>query len=609
MKKRIHSFQTVNFKIAVVFVLLLLIFVEIIGAIFIRQLERTTINNFESTLNSSVDTLATNISSELSKSDQSTNKATLRRMLAEFAKSEILEARVVDDKGIVVATSDGNQQSIVGKKNDSDYGLSNGLTQKRQEAKDPKTGKLIYVNVQQIYSPTGDTALGILYVKSDIASKYEEVQSVALIFFSASMIALAISMVLALLVARNITKPIAEMQQYAVKIAQGDYSGKVRIYGQDELGQLGETFNELSVRISEAQETLEAERHRLDSVLSHMSDGVIATDRRGKVIIINEMALMLLNVNNEEAIGQPIVELLNIQKEHTLRSLLESQVEMHLNVPTSEGREMILRAEFSMIRRESGFISGLVCVLHDVTEQEKNERERREFVSNVSHELRTPLTSTRSYVEALNDGAWQDKEIAPQFLNVIQEETDRMIRMINDLLRLSRMDAQKEPLRMELINLNELLNFVLDRFDMMIKSKNQPYSIRREFTNRSIWVDADADKMIQVLDNILNNALKYSPMGGTITCRLIETHRNVVISISDQGLGIPKKDLNRVFDRFYRVDKARSREMGGSGLGLAITKEVVKEHGGTIWAESKEGKGSTFYISLPYEPYEEDLWL
>lgn len=264
-----------------------------------------------------------------------------------------------------------------------------------------------------------------------------------------------------------------------------------------------------------------------------------------------------------------------------------------------------------MIQRETGFISGIVCVLHDVTEQEKIERERRDFVSNVSHELRTPLTSMRSYLEALIDGAWKDPEIAPNFLQVTQEETDRMIRMISDLLNLSRMDAGNSELELEYININELMSHVLDRFDMMIQSSDRPkkaFSIKREFTNRQIWTEIDTDKMMQVFDNIMNNAIKYSPDGGTITCRLQETHNSVVISVSDQGMGIPRKDLPHVFDRFYRVDKARARSMGGTGLGLAISKEVIQRHGGKIWVDSIEGKGTTFYVSLPYLPYEEDDW-
>lgn len=202
-------------------------------------------------------------------------------------------------------------------------------------------------------------------------------------------------------------------------------------------------------------------------------------------------------------------------------------------------------------------------------------------------------------------------------MKVTQDETDRMIRMINDLLSLSRMDSGTVKLDLELVNINGLVNYILDRFDMMLKKdkidtrdiKTKNYTIKRNFTKRDLWVELDTDKFIQVVDNIMNNAIKYSPDGGVITCRLLETHNNVILSISDQGLGIPKKDLGHVFDRFFRVDKARSRAQGGTGLGLAISKEVIELHHGRIWVDSVEGKGSTFYISLPYEEYsEEDLW-
>lgn len=605
-KKRTPFFSSVHFKIALVFVLLLMISIEIIGAIFIRVLETSTIQTFEENVTNQVETLATNLSSEISKKDDSQQESNLKRILDEFSKNDILEVRLVDDKGIVIATSDPNLQGDIGKKND--YELFNSFNQKKEERTDPQTGQRVFINIEQIYSPTGDTVIGSLYVKSNIESKYQQVSDITLIFFYASMIALVFTLIIALLVSRTITKPIGEMKQQADRIANGDYSGQVEVYGKDELGQLGETFNELSYRVKETQETMDAERRRLDSVLTHMSDGVIGTDRRGNIILINDTALNLLRIGTEDVINQSILDLLKLGDEYSFRDLLEVQEDVLLDFSEDFQETTLIRAEFSMIRRESGFISGLVCVLHDVTKKEKDEEERRQFVSNVSHELRTPLTSMKSYIEALLDGAWQEPEVAPQFLKVTQEETNRMIRMINDLLQLSRMDANKIELQKELVNLNEMFNYVLDRFDMVIKDSEKNYVIKREFTQRAIWVDIDTDRMIQVLDNILNNAMKYSPDGGTITCRLLETHKNVVLSISDEGLGIPKQNLGRVFDRFFRVDKARSRAMGGSGLGLAISKESILAHGGNIWAESEENKGSTFFISLPYEPYEEDLW-
>ena len=448
-----------------------------------------------------------------------------------------------------------------------------------------------------------------------MASVYDSVNNVVVIFASASLIAIVIGMVLAIIVSSSITKPIEEMKQQTARIARGDYSGHVHQYGNDELGQLAQAVNNLSIRVEETQELSESERRRLDSVLSHMSDGVIATDRRGGITIVNDMAMNYLDISEGEVLGKSILDILDIRNQYTLRDLLEKQDEVVLDI--SGEKDLILNAYFSVIQRESGFISGIVCVLHDVTEQQKIDRERKQFVSNVSHELRTPLTSMRSYIEALNDGAWRDEKVAPEFLKVTQDETDRMIRMINDLLSLSRMDSGTVKLDLELVNINGLVNYILDRFDMMLKKdkidtrdiKTKNYTIKRDFTKRDLWVELDTDKFIQVVDNIMNNAIKYSPDGGVITCRLLETHNNVILSISDQGLGIPKKDLGHVFDRFFRVDKARSRAQGGTGLGLAISKEVIELHHGRIWVDSVEGKGSTFYISLPYEEYsEEDLW-
>lgn len=609
MRERVRFFQSVNFKIALTFILILLISIEIIGAYFIRGLEKSIVDNFTKGMDTQVAALANTLSSELDRdqADDETIQANIQRLLDNSSTSEMIEMRVVDEKGIVLATTDVSGKSAIGKKND--YQELDDFTIKSMKVADKDTRSRVLINVHPIQSITGDTVLGALYVKSDIEDQYQQIKNIAVIFVTASLLAVGISMVVAILIAHSITQPIGEMREQALRIARGDYSRKVTVHGKDELGQLALTFNQLAEQIEETQDAMESERNRLNSVLSHMSDGVVATDRRGKVITINDMALSLLGISKEAAIGQNILNLLDIEKDYTLRKILESTEELLIERNESNyGDNKIIRVEFSMIRRESGFISGLVAVLHDVTEQEQNERDRREFVSNVSHELRTPLTSMRSYIETLSEGAWQDQEIAPRFLKITLDETDRMIRMINDLLDLSRMDNDNLKLNIEMVNFNELVNFVLDRFDVIIANSEKKYRIVREFTQRPLFVEVDTDRMIQVIDNIMNNAIKYSPDGGKITMRLIETHNNVILSITDQGLGIPKKDISRIFDRFYRVDKARARKQGGTGLGLAISKEVVKALGGTIWATSIENYGSTFYISLPYEPFEEEWW-
>lgn len=609
MRERVRFFQSVNFKIALTFILILLISIEIIGAYFIRGLEKSIVDNFTKGMDTQVAALANTLSSELDRdqADDETIQANIQRLLDNSSTSEMIEMRVVDEKGIVLATTDVSGKSAIGKKND--YQELDDFTIKSMKVADKDTHSRVLINVHPIQSMTGDTVLGALYVKSDIEDQYQQIKNIAVIFVTASLLAVGISMVVAILIAHSITQPIGEMREQALRIARGDYSRKVTVHGKDELGQLAVTFNQLAEQIEETQDAMESERNRLNSVLSHMSDGVVATDRRGKVITINDMALSLLGISKEAAVGKNILNLLDIEEDYTLRKILESTEELLIERNESNyGDNKIIRVEFSMIRRESGFISGLVAVMHDVTEQEQNERDRREFVSNVSHELRTPLTSMRSYIETLSEGAWQDQEMAPRFLKITLDETDRMIRMINDLLDLSRMDNGNLKLNIEMVNFNELVNFVLDRFDVIIANSEKKYRIVREFTQRPLFVEVDTDRMIQVIDNIMNNAIKYSPDGGKITVRLMETHNNVILSITDQGLGIPKKDISRIFERFYRVDKARARKQGGTGLGLAISKEVVKALGGTIWATSIENYGSTFYISLPYEPFEEEWW-
>ncbi|MCP9067943.1 MULTISPECIES: cell wall metabolism sensor histidine kinase VicK [Streptococcus] len=383
----------------------------------------------------------------------------------------------------------------------------------------------------------------------------------------------------------------------------GDYSEVVDMQGSPELTDMTNSINDLSEVIRLTHENLEQETKRLTSILSYMTDGVLATNRRGQIIMVNEMAAKQLNVNPDEVLNTSILDLLSLGDDYDLRSLITEVPELTIDSQDENGEYLSLRVRFALIRRESGFISGLVAVLHDTTEQDKEERERRLFVSNVSHELRTPLTSVKSYLEALDDGALSEP-VAPDFVKVSLNETNRMMRMVTDLLSLSRIDNETSQLDIELTNFTAFITFILNRFDK-IKSQAQEdtkkYELIREYPITPIWVEIDTDKMTQVIDNILNNAIKYSPDGGKIKVGMKTTDAQLIISISDEGLGIPKKDLPRIFDRFYRVDKARSRAQGGTGLGLAIAKEIVKQHKGFIWAKSEYGKGSTFTIVLPYD--------
>lgn len=614
MNKKIRLVHSIHFKIPMLFILLLLVSLQLIGAYFIRELETKMISNFDSQMSLNAGFLEKTLQPILMADDTEKLEESVQTILSDFTGANILETQVMDEQGYILGINDQTLQSLIGTKStdrDVQQVILLDAPSSYQYVKED-TNSRVLKNISPIYSMdnTG-TLIGVLVMESNIESVYSQMSQTVSIFLNASVVAIIITIVLAVIISRGITRPISEMRRQTANIADGDYSGKVTVYGADELGELAETINDLSYKVKDAQETTESERQRLDSVLRHMTDGVLATDRRGKIIIINSRAMDLLSISQDKAIGQSIMKVLKLGEKFTFRQLLETQDELILNIPTDD-QDTILRGEFSVIQRESGFISGLVCVLSDITEQEKVEQERRSFVSNVSHELRTPLTSVKSYTESLIDGAWEDEEIAPEFLKVISTETDRMIRMITDLLNLSRMDQGKQDLNREFVSINELVAHIINRFEMVLKSeqyRNKKYTIERDFTQRTLWVEIDQDKFIQVIDNIMNNAIKYSPDGGKITCKLMETHNSVVISVTDEGLGIPRKDIGHVFDRFYRVDKARARSMGGTGLGLAISKEVVQLHGGKIWVTSVENKGSTFFISLPYIPMdEEDEW-
>ena len=612
MQKVKRFFRSIQFKIPVLFIFMLMISLQLIVANFLRQLETQMISNFQEQIQLQVGFLKNSVQPILIKDDKDEVKiAEIAKILQDYpAGSSIVEARIIDTQGYILGTTNQSQQSVIGTRTtEADAQqvlLTNTVYTYNYTEQDIRYWKV----VSPISTPSGNSGnpLGIISVTTNIESRYTQVKDIGVIFVSSSLIAIILVIIITFLISQGITKPIAEMKKQTEKIAEGNYTGEVKIYSDDEIGQLGQAINDLSFKIKEAQESTESERQRLDSVLRHMSDGVIATDRRGRIVIMNTAALDILNLKSEKVIGIPLLSILPLEEKVSFRELLETQQEQLIHLE-DDGEDSIIQCEFSVIQRESGFISGLVCVLTDVTEQQKIDRERRNFVSNVSHELRTPLTSIKSYTEALVDGAWENKEIAPGFLKVIETETERMMRMITDLLNLSRMDQNRLGLEKEFINMNELVVHIVNRFEMVLQSepyRNKNYSILTDITQRDLWVELDQDKMTQVFDNIINNAIKYSPDGGRIIVRLMETHTDIIVSVTDEGLGISRKDIPHLFDRFYRVDKARSRAMGGSGLGLAIAQEVVQLHGGKIWVNSIENKGSTFFVSLPYIPFEED---
>ncbi|KHD84797.1 cell wall metabolism sensor histidine kinase WalK [Heyndrickxia ginsengihumi] len=603
--KKVNFFQSIHFKIVIIYILLIIVAMEIIGVYFINKLEDQLESNFKKSIYDQVNVLEYSIQDLLTKKQNQAEDVTseIRKVLSDFNSSDVSEIRLIDGhSGVILGTS--NNQGIVGQKT-SEKIVKTALETGEKEDEiylDKQTGDRMWVLASPIKS-NGDV-IGIVYLVSKIESVYRQVQAINQIFMTGTVIALFITALLGIIISRTISRPISEMRRQAIAMARGNFSRKVKVKGNDEIGQLAISFNHMTKKLQEAQANTEGERRKFASILTHMTDGVIATDRRGRVILINDPAEELLDVSRETVLSQPLVSVLKVEDEHCFEDLLTEQDSIILDFSTKE-EPYILRANFSAIQNEAGFVSGLITVLHDITEQEKIDMERREFVANVSHELRTPLTTMRSYLEALADGAWKDEQIAPQFLSVTQNETERMIRLVNDLLKLSKLDSKDGHLNKEMVNFTEFFQHIIDRFEM---TKEQNVTFKRKLPKTELFVEIDEDKLTQVLYNIISNALKYSPEGGQITFRVKEFDERIEVSISDQGVGIPKENVKKIFERFYRVDKARSRKMGGTGLGLAIAKEMVELHGGRIWASSQEGKGTTIYFTLPYERTQEDEW-
>lgn len=597
--KRVGFFQSIRLKIIIILSLFLLLAVQLIGAYFLDKLETNLNTNFEANLDDRLTVLKTNLEEAFQeKRPENGEEPTLQEdvsdIIERYSRDIFTDLQVIDSQYRVIGAN--SELERIGKRVTGNIAI-NGALKFAEEEKEKfrySNDRMIAKTVPIMDNAT-NTPVGAVRVEASIEDVYEQLEEISKIFLSGTILTVVVSIILGILVARTITKPITEMRKQAMVIAKGDFSKKVNVYGVDEIGQLATTFNDMTDRLKLANQTTEEERRKLSSVLSNMSEGVIATDEKGRIVLMNDPAINLIDTSFSEARGKPIADVLQIEEK--VLDIKELEETNSLTIDFSDDDQFFLiKASFSVVQDEAENFNGLITVISDVTEQEKVERERREFVSNVSHELRTPLTTMRSYLEALTDGAWKDKEIAPQFLEVTQNETDRMIRLVNDLLQLSRMDHKEGAMNKQKVELVSFVETILDRFDM---NKTDVIGIERKLPKEQIKTRIDQDKITQVIDNIMSNAIKYSPEGGKITFQLVKEQNRVKFSIKDQGLGIAREKVDKIFDRFYRVDKARSRELGGTGLGLAISKEIIEAHHGHIWATSKEGQGTTIYFTLP----------
>lgn len=594
-------FRTIQAKLIIVYVLLILIAMQLIGVYFVSAMKTSLTSNFTKDLQERAELLSVLAAQNLGATGESAEESleNLRVLVNNLFNIGGAEIQVLDASGKVLTTSKPSHADYVGTKNTQTV-VSRAL----QGIRDNEEYIIDEDNVRKkvVAKPviSGGKIVGAIYIAASMSDLYSTMERINNIFISGILLALGLTVVLCVILAHTITSPIKELTRRATAVAEGEFQQKMTVLGNDEIGQLSKAFNYMTSRLRDALAQNEEEKEKLASILTNMSDGVIATDESFRVILMNRRAGEMLQVEDGTVDGADIITLLHLPPEE--RDVLE-QGTMHSTIQendTPDGDVFLIRVTFTPIHRREFGIIGTIAVLQDVTEQEKLEASRREFVANVSHELRTPLTTIKSYTEALEDGALEDPELGPRFISVIQNQTERMIRLVTDLLHLSRLDSQEAQLRKQPTNVMEMLEEVADRFSFQMQERDIKPTLFIASDADTAWIDRD--QIDQVLDNLISNAMKYTPEGGAIALEARKTEDGqLAISVQDNGIGIPKKDLERIFERFYRVDKARSRNMGGTGLGLSIAREIVKAHGGTISLQSEFGKGTKVTFTLPME--------
>ena len=442
---------------------------------------------------------------------------------------------------------------------------------------------------------SNNTVVGAIYISADLSSIEENMNSIRNILTNATIFALCITALLGNLLSKTFTGPIKEVTSKAERLAKGDYSQIITVKSKDEVGQLTEMFNYLTVRLKGTLEEMYREKNKVEAILTNMTDGIIAVNAEGVVIHANPAAYGIFNIQKEDLYGKNYDEA--AQKLNLGITFSDIIVDSDNNYNILSINNRIIKISAVRIMNEQNEAEGAMLVLQDVTEQEKLDKMRKEFVANVSHELRTPITTIKSYTETLLDGALDNKEYTLNFLKVINSESERMTRLVKDLLQLSKLDYDKMEWNMKNLDLLNMIKDCVQKMEIAARQKNQSFSF--EAVGELCEITGDKDRIEQVIINIISNAIKYTPDNGAIKVKAGRVDDKVEIRIADTGLGIPREDLPRLFERFYRVDKARSRAMGGTGLGLSIARNIVEAHRGTIRIESEYGKGSEVIINLP----------
>jgi two-component system, OmpR family, sensor histidine kinase VicK len=578
--------RSIRFKFVVVYLLLILFSLELIGAYFVRTLTSSLVQHQTEAVQSQTQLMATLTAPQITPNMRPSDE--INSVVSSFPQFLNGSVYILNQDGFVMDTSAGG--TLVGQKRTDSIATKSLLLQKSVTGIrfDPISNQHLLAAASPMFNH--GRFVGIVEYVVPVQDTYNTVRQVTTIFYSVSAVVLLVTIILGIILSRAVTRPVLDVTGQARTMAGGDFSKRVEVRSDDELGDLASAINDLTEKLEQAIATSTREQERLQAIITSMGDGVITFDRDLTPVFMNQAA--------KKMIPFPIDEQANIA-EHLgfVESHADGASEHVMNqVLVREIGSTLFHIHLTAIQGKKG-VEGYVAVLRDVTEQEKLNRSRRDFVANVSHELRTPLTSIKSYIEAVSDLDVDDEETRSKFLQVISQETDRMVRLTRDLLLLSGLDTRKTTkVLYTRFCISTWIQAAVERFEIQAQFKSIALSIA---DSDDAVVEGNKDMLDRVLDNLLSNALKYTPESGSIVVTARRSKDIVLVHVQDTGIGIPPQDLEHVFERFYRVDKGRSRRLGGTGLGLALAREITEQHGGTITIDSKLGTGTTVTVALP----------
>ncbi len=589
-------FNSIRFRFISIYFLLVLICMTIVGAFIINRLEVVQIQRVTSQMKQSLDSIE-NTSAYLSNEDWQSKKDEIYRTINAWQISQsdtIYAIAMVDNKPVIISSTSNAENINTARSALTHKALQPNLILNAFKGNEDETiviGGIDELNakhlVKPIFSSSGHIQ-GILYMTSNLSEVYDVVDKARSILTYATLIALVITSILGYFIAKSITEPIRTVTKKASLMAKGDFNQRVDVKSNDEIGNLGHMFNYLTKELNKTISQTELEKSKLNTIFNYMAEGVLAINNENKLIHANPIARKILNLDENFENRFFDLSKLNIFVDYAKLESLEGESELEID-------NKFYKIKYAPYRLENYSDLGIIIVFQDITKEHNLDNMRKDFVANVSHELKTPITSIKTYSETLLD----QSNLNPQeikFLEVINNESNRMSNLVTDLLQLSDIDYGSYKIKKESIDTYEAISLALDHLDLLIRNKHHKIILDVDMDIKNIL--ADRDSLDRVLINIISNAIKYTKPFGVIKIAAHSDFKNVYISVSDNGIGIPKKDLDLIFERFYRVEKSRSREMGGTGLGLSIARDLTKSMGGDLKLESKFGIGTDVYLSF-----------